>query len=219
MLAQPDVLRHDREAVTQDDGPFDAVLQLADVPRPRMLHHNLHRLRRDLQAFPLQLPAVHREKVLHQQRNVLAAVPQRRDDDRKYVQPVIQVLPENLFGHRRLQVLVGGRHDADVRLDLGGASHPHEPVALEHPQHLGLQALVHVADLIQEDRAFIGQFELADLPPRRPRERPALMPEQLAFEEVLGDRRAVDGNERTVLARAQVVGHSREELFAGSAFA
>src|SRR5207253_2154418 len=56
--AQADVLGEDLAAVAENDGPFDAILQLADVPRPRMVLHDLHRFGRERQALFLYFPAV-----------------------------------------------------------------------------------------------------------------------------------------------------------------
>ena len=211
------MLGKDLAAIAENDGPLDAILQLADVPGPWMMHHDLLRFRRDRQALSLQLPAVHREKMLDEQRDVLPAVAKRRDDEREHVQPVIEVLAEGMRGHRRQQVLVGGRHDADVRLDRRRAADPHEPLALQHAEEFGLKAHVHVADLIEEHRALVRQLELAQLPAGRAGEGAALMPEQLALQQLPGDGRAVDGHERSVLARAAVMDHPGEELLAGAA--
>src|SRR3989449_6478956 len=59
---QADVLGKDLVAIAENDGPLDAILQLADVPGPWMMHHDLLRFRRDRQALSLQLPAVHRDR-------------------------------------------------------------------------------------------------------------------------------------------------------------
>jgi hypothetical protein len=45
------------------------------------------------------------------------------------------------------------------------------------------------------------------------------VPKKLAFEKVLGNRAAVDGNERLSPTRRQLVDSSRENLFAGPALA
>src|SRR2546427_5906534 len=80
---QADVLGKDLVAIAENDGPLDAILQLADVPGPWMMHHDLLRFRRDRQALSLQLLAVHREKMLDEQRDVLPAVAKRRGEERE----------------------------------------------------------------------------------------------------------------------------------------
>ncbi len=115
------------------------------------------------------------------------------------------------------QVRIGSRHDADIRLDRRRAADPHEPFALQHAENLGLETHVHVADLVEEHRALIAQFELTDFPSGGAGKRPALMPEQLALQQLPGDGRAVDGHERPILARAEVMDHPGKELLTGPA--
>ncbi len=76
-----------------------------------------------------------------------------------------------------------------------------------------------VADLVEEQRAAVGVFDLPLRLLRRAGERAALVAEQLALEQVLGDRRAVERDELLVLARRQVVQAAREQLLAGAALA
>ena len=52
-----------------------------------------------------------------------------------------------------------------------------------------------------------------------PRERAARVAEQLRFEQRLGDRAAVDGDERLVAPRARAVDRAREQLLAGAGLA
>ena len=75
----------------QDDRPLDRVLQLPDVARPVAGRRaGATRPRRD--AAPSAKPARGRlDEVLGQQRDVLAALAQRRDLDREHVEPVEQV--------------------------------------------------------------------------------------------------------------------------------
>src|SRR5947208_366582 len=72
--------------------------------------------------------------------------------------------------------------------------------SFQHAQQLGLGARAQLADLVEEQRPTVGLLEAAAPRLRRAGERPALVPEQLRFDELLGDRRAVDGDERPVAA-------------------
>src|SRR5690606_17338720 len=92
-------------------------------------------------------------------------------------------------------------------------------VLLEHPQQLALQVERDLADLVEEDRAAVGQLEAAHTVPMRPRERALHVPEELAFEQLVRDRRAVDLDQRTLAARAARVDHVRDELLADARLA
>ena len=54
----------------------------------------------------------------------------------------------------------------------------------------------HVADLVEEERAAVRGLELADAPLVGAGERAALVAEELALEELVRDRRAVERDER-----------------------
>ena len=74
---------------------------------------------------------------------------------------------------------------------------------LQHAKQLDLHRQRHVADLVEEQRAAVRLLEQAVLEPHRTGERAPLVPEQLGFEQVLGNAAAVHRDER--LARAQLV--------------
>ena len=94
-----------------------------------------------------------------------------------------------------------------------------ERLLLEKPQQLGLQPRHHLADLVEEHRAAVGHLEQAALLLARIGERAALVTEQLAFEQRLGQRRAGDVHERPGRAIARVVQDLRGEILAGAALA
>ena len=60
-----------------------------------------------------------------------------------------------------LEVAVGGGDDADVDADVLAAAEPRELAVLQHLQQLGLQRRAHLADLVEEHRAVVGELELA----------------------------------------------------------
>src|SRR5690606_29100975 len=85
---------------------------------------------------------------------------------------------------------------------------------LQHAQQLALQVERDLADLVQEDGAAVGELEAAYTVPMRAGERALHVPEELALEQLVGDRRAVDLHEGPVAARAARMDHVRDELLA-----
>ena len=77
-----------------------------------------------------------------------------------------------------------------------GAAQPVDLPLLEHAQQLDLRGQVDVADLVQEQRAAVGQLEAALLARLRARERALLEAEQLGFDQRVWQRRATDLDER-----------------------
>ena len=85
------------------------------------------------------------------------------------------------------------------------AAEPRELAVLQHLQQLRLQRQLHLADLVEEHRAVVGELELARLVLDGAGERAALEPEQLRLEQLGRQRRAVDLDERLVAARRRAV--------------
>src|SRR6185312_16024840 len=94
-----------------------------------------------------------------------------------------------------------------------------EPALLEHAQELGLKAERQLADLVEEQRAAVGHLEPAGLLFGRAGERALLVTEQLALDQRLGQRGAVDGDARALRAARGAMDRARDHLLAGAGLA
>ena len=99
------------------------------------------------------------------------------------VQAVVQILAERAVGDRRFEHLVGGGDQAHVDLDRVGAAEPLELALLQHAQQLDLRGQVDVADLVEEQRAAVGQLEAALAPLLRAGEGALLVAEELGLDQ------------------------------------
>ena len=115
-----------------------------------------------------------------------------------------------------LQVAVRGRQDPHVHAGRGVGANAGDLPRLEHPQELDLCRHWHVADLIEKQRAAVGVFEFADAVARCVGERAPHMAEQFALENVLAERRAVEGHEGLALAGAVLMDCLGHEFLAGA---
>jgi hypothetical protein len=138
-----------------------------------------------------------RDEVPDELRNVRRPFPKRRQVDREHVQPVEQVGAELPRLHQLLERAVRRRDDPDVGPDHLRAPDALERLLLEHAQELRLEVERQVADLVQEERAVVGELEAPDPSRDGARERAPLVSEQLALEEPGGDGGAVELDERT----------------------
>src|SRR5439155_12540736 len=93
------------------------------------------------------------------------------------------------------EMLVGRREDAYVDRPRFRPSDPADLLVLQHAQELGLQAERQVADLVEEQRAAVRHLEQPGLGGMGVRKGAALVTEQLGLDEVLGECRAVHGDE------------------------
>ena len=156
---------------------------------------------------------------LDQQRQVFLALAQRRQSEREDVQPVVEIFAQLALLHRRRRIDVGGGDHAHVDRLLGAPAQPPETAFLEDAEQLHLRRRRHLADLVEEQGAAIRQLETPLPPIRRAGEGALLVTEDFALEQRLGNRGAVDRDERKAGARAQLMDGLRDELLAGARFA
>ena len=107
-----------------------------------------------------------------------------------------QVLPEPARRDLAVQVGVGRREDADVDPARARGADALELARLEHAQQLGLQAERHVGDLVEEERAAVGELEAPDAVGLGVGEGALHVAEQLALEDALREPAGVHRHER-----------------------
>ena len=86
---------------------------------------------------------------------------------------------------------------------------------LEDPQELGLLARGHVGDLVEEERAAVGELEASDAVRARVGEGALDVAEELALEDALGDAAGVQRHERPRGAARGGVEGARDDALAG----
>ena len=79
----------------------------------------------------------------------------------KDVEPVVEVLAELAVGDQLLEVAVRRRDHAHVDANGLAAADALELALLQHAQQLDLHVQRHVADLVEEQRAAVGELEAA----------------------------------------------------------
>src|SRR5690606_10101814 len=106
-----------------------------------------------------------------------------------------QVLAEKALVDEAAQLLVGGRDDADIRLDGRAPSDSRVFTLLKHAQQTRLRLHRHVANFVEEERAALGLFEATGRTLLRAGERALLVAEEFRLDQVTRDRGHVDGDE------------------------
>ena len=99
------------------------------------------------------------------------------------------------------------------------AADAEEHPGLEHAQQLHLAVGLHLADLVEEERAAVGQLDEPGLGADRAGERALLVAEQLGLEHLARQGAAVDRHEGPLGARRALVDGARHQLLAGAALA
>ena len=127
---------------------------------------------------------------------------------------MIQVRPELPALHRVLQGHRGRRNDAHVNVNFVRGPHPPDLSLLHHPQQLALQPQGKLVQFVEKERAVVGELQQAQAAALRAGKRAALVSEELALEQFLGNRAAIDRRERLVFALAPVMNRVRHQLLA-----
>ncbi len=109
---------------------------------------------------------------------------------------------------------VGGRNHPHVHRLLVAPAEPAELALLQHAQQLHLRGRCHLRDLVEEQRAAIGQLETALAAIEGAGECALLVPEDLALEQRFRNRGAVDRDKRLLLTGTELVDGLRDQFLA-----
>ncbi len=153
------------------------------------------------------------------QRDVLAPLAQRRHVDREHGEAVEEIGPEAPLGDGGAQVAVGGGDHAHVDAVRLVRAHALDLALLQRAQQHRLQLQRQVADLVEEERAAVGDLELAGAVARGAGEGAGDVAEELARGDRLGQRRAVDLDQRLGAAQRLVVQVPRDQFLADAGLA
>ena len=111
---------------------------------------------------------------------------------------------------------MGGGQNPNVDLFRSRAAHGLEPFLLEDPQQPRLKLGRELTDLVEEQGSAVGEREPTLALARRAGEGALLVAEELALDQIRGNRGAIDGDERPILARRPGVNGAGHELLPGS---
>src|ERR1700683_3050025 len=134
------------------------------------------------------------EETFRQHHGIVVALAQRGRAKWDDVQAMKQVFSEIVLADGFDDVAIGGGDEADINAQFVIASHSRERAVFQEPQQLCLQWTAHVSDFVQEYRAAVGLFDSTEFLPDSAGEGASFMSEKLAFEEVFGDRGAVNAD-------------------------
>ena len=168
---------------------------------------------------PLVFLGILLQEMLHQQRNIFAALPQRRQIDADHVEPVEKIFAELALPHHLAKIHVGRGDDAHVHLNFLHAAEVHELAVLQYAQNLALRVHGHGADFVEEERAPVGNFEQSFLRSNRAGEGAFDVSEQHRFEQVGRRRAGIYRHEWPVAARGIQMNRLGDQFLARPALA
>src|SRR5262249_4044848 len=172
------------------------VLELPDVSWPVVAGHRLHGAGTEAQLAAMGVSAPSQKRV-GDEHDVLAPFTERRELQIDHRQSVEQNLPELARFPLQLEVLFCCRGPAPVAPQNFAATDPLQRTLLQESEQLDLEGGAHLADFVEEERAAIGELELPLALGVSAGVGALLVPEELRFQQGLGNRAAVDRDERT----------------------
>ena len=201
--------------VTHQAGALQQVAEFANIPREG-IEPQLTQGRRGETQGAVRGDAA--EEGLGQPRQILATFPQGRHGDGEGVDTVIEVLTKLALPHHDRQGPVGGGDQADIGPQGFAGAHPPVGTGLQQAQQLDLDAQRDVTDLIEEEGATGCRLHQARFTGDGTGKGPALVPEEFALEEGLGEPGTVDGNEGAIRPPAGLVHGIGHQFLASAGF-
>src|SRR5208283_3999821 len=116
----------------KDHGPFDDVLEFANIPGPEIRNQFFPRLVGVTGDFPAGLGVEFSQEVIGQQGDVLGPLAEGGDGDFQHAEAEIKVAAENAFYNRLFQIAIGGRNHANIDGDGLASTYAFEGVPLQH---------------------------------------------------------------------------------------
>ncbi|BEH29383.1 hypothetical protein GTC054_05990 [Burkholderia pseudomallei] len=176
-MVELEIVRGDEPPFRHHERAAHAVDELAHVARPIVLVERGDRIGREATHAVPRVGAKALEHVPREQFDVLASRAQRRLVDAQHAQPVIQVRAETPFVHRAAQIDVRRRYDAHVDGHRLAAAQPMNRALLQEAQQARLAFERQIADFVEQQRAAVRRFDMADLARARAGECAALVAE------------------------------------------
>ena len=144
---------------------------------------------------------------------------QRRDLQREYANSEVQVFAKTSVPDRLFKSPVGSGDESKIKRDFLVRADPFDNALLQNPEQFGLQFGRHFANFVQKQRTSVGELKLAGLAFLGASKGAAFVAKQGGFEEVFGDRSAIDCNEWSASALGVRVDVAGKNFFAGAGFA
>ena len=101
-------------AGTDNDRAFNNILQLAHISRPIVLFQNLNQVLGNRFDALASFRSKFFDKMIHQNRNILFALTQRRNGNGKHIQAVKQVFPKATLPDSLFQVAIGSGNNSGI---------------------------------------------------------------------------------------------------------
>ena len=155
------MLRENDAAFAEEGDAPHGVPQFAQVARPFVVQKHLHRGGMDRGDALAGSAAAAFNSMAMRGREILQPLAQQRNQSSKAIEPVVKVFAKLPVPDPLAQRAVGGGDDAGVGAEHLFAAQALEFAVFDGSQDLRLSERAHVGDLVEEERAVVGELEFA----------------------------------------------------------
>src|SRR5882724_3644345 len=156
---------------------------------------------------------------MDEQRNIACSFAKRRKQDRKNVQPIIQVHAEPPFGYHLLKILICRGNYPHIDSSRLRTTESFELLLLNHAQELGLKLDRQFANFVEEKRTAISGLKATYSMCQGSSKGASLMSKEFALDQRGGNGRAVDCYKTLLAAGACIMNGSCEDFLPCTRFA
>src|SRR3989339_65477 len=159
-----------RDIVRLDGVPFqkaghtaEHIDQFSDIAGPVVVQQYRFRCRVNLYFREGGVLGYARKQGFRYDSDVVPPFSERRDMETYDVETVKKILPESAVAHPLLDGVIARGEKPEIRFHRGNPADALQLFFFQHAQDLGLHFIRHVADLVEEHGAFVGEFEFTVL--------------------------------------------------------
>src|ERR1700680_1817016 len=152
-----------------------------------------------------------RKQKLYQVGYVVLILAQGRHVNVENVKAIIKITAYFTAGYGVLRNFIGRGQDAHVYRGFDFAAEAAQLVIFQDSKQFGLSRYWHFTNLIEKNGSALGELKAAGASLESACEGALFMTEDFAFDQGLWNRGAINGDERTVTARAHFVDGGRPE--------
>ena len=204
--------------IGHDHGMLDGGAQLADISGPLVGNEACHGSLGEGFLRATVFIGEFLQEGVRKQDDILSPFSQGRHFDGEHIEAEIEVLPEGALGHHVGEMFVGRGDHADVDGHRGVRADPLDGALGEGAEELDLSGGVNFANFVEKESSAVGLFESANAALSGSGERAFLVAEELAFEELGREGRAVDGDEFLSRTSGKIVEDVSNHFLTGSRF-
>src|SRR6202795_502021 len=156
------------------------------------------------------------DKVFQQHQNVILPFAKRRNLDREYIQPVVEVRAKCPVCDSGFQIAISCRYYSDIDFNGLRAADAFEFTFLQHSQECHLSVQRQLADFVEENGSSVRQLKSTEAALHRPGERALFVAKEFGRNQRWGKSCAVHAHEGALRRTRSLMEGARDQFLTSS---